>query len=62
MKKEIKKNIYGLVGMSSLFLACGEAETMFMQILWSGAMLTITALAARGFCNNMTEEEKEERV
>jgi hypothetical protein len=62
MKKEIKKTIYGLVVMVSIFLACGEAETMFNQILWSGSFLSIAALAARGFERNMTEEEKEERV
>lgn len=36
MKKEILKTILGFVGMMSLFLACGEGETILSQFLWSG--------------------------
>lgn len=62
MKKSVKKAIYGMVTIISLFLACAEAETAFNQVLWSSSMLLICGLSAKGFENNMTEEEKEERV
>lgn len=56
------KTIYGMVAIVSLFLACSEAETGMSQILWSGSMLLICGLSAKGFEKYMTEEEKNETV
>ena len=48
--------------MTSLFLACGEAETILNQLLWSGSMMIICFASAKGLEALMTEEEKEGRV
>lgn len=62
MKKSVIKTICGMVAVASLVLVCGEAESMFNQILWSGSWLAAFAIAAKGFEMCMTDEEKEERV
>lgn len=62
MKAKIMRTIYGMVTVASLFLACSEAETGMIQILWSGSMLLICGLSAKGFEKYMTEEEKNETV
>ena len=62
MKTSVKKSIYGFIAIISLFLACSEADTTFNQILWSGSMLLISGISAKGFEKHMTTEEKEERV
>ena len=62
MKKSTKKNLFGFVGLASLFIACSEAETMLFQYLWSGSWIFIAALCAIGVGNNLTDEEKEEQV
>lgn len=41
MKKSIIANIFALIAVFSLFLACGEADTSFNQILWSGSWMLI---------------------
>ena len=62
MKKSTKKNLFGFIGLVSLFLAGSEAETQLSQYLWSGSMMLITILCAIGVGNNLTDEEKEEKV
>lgn len=62
MKKSVKKAIFGMVAITSLFLACSEAETSLSQCLWSGSMLVISYLSAKGVERNLSKEEKEERV
>lgn len=62
MKREILKTFLGMVGMTSLMLACAEAETILSQLLWSGSMMLICFLSMKGFERLMTDEEKEERV
>lgn len=62
MKKSIIKTICGVVAVISLVLVCGEAETMFRQILWSGSWMAVFAISAKGFEKCMSKEEKEERV
>lgn len=48
--------------MASLMLACGEAETILNQLLWSGSMMFICFASAKGWEALSTEEEKEGRV
>ena len=60
--KKIKKTIYGLIALASLFLACGESIIPCHQPIWTGSMLLICYLSARLCEKNMTKEEKEERV
>jgi hypothetical protein len=62
MKKEILKTILGFVGMMSLFLACGEGETILSQFLWSGSWMLVCFLSFKGFEKLMTDEEKEEKA
>lgn len=62
MKKEILKTICGVVAAISLVLACGEAESVFNQILWSGSWLSVFAISAKGFEKCLTNEEQEEQV
>ena len=62
MKKSVMKAICGMAAVASLFLLTGEAESLVGQVLWSGSMLTIFAVSAKGFEKCMTKEEKEERV
>ena len=62
MKREILKTFLGMVGMTSLMLACAEAETILSQLLWSGSMMLTCFLSMKGFERLMTDEEKEERV
>lgn len=62
MKEKIMRTIYGMVAVASLFLACSEAETGTIQILWSGSMLLIAGLSGKEFEKYMTEEEKNETV
>lgn len=62
MKTKILKSVLGLTAMTSLFLACGEAETILNQLLWSGSMMIICFASAKGLEALMTEEEKEGRV
>ena len=57
------RTILGMIIVGSLFLACAEAETWFIQILWSGTMLTICAISAKAFEKKyMTKEELEEKI
>lgn len=61
--KTVIKNILAFIGISTLFLACAEADTLLGQILWSGSMITICAVCAKLFEKKfMTEEELEEEV
>lgn len=62
MKKEILKTICGVVAAISLVLACGEADTLFNQIIWSGAWLSAFVASAKGFERCLTNEEQEEQV
>ena len=62
MKTKILKSVLGLTAMTSLLLACGEAETILNQLLWCGAMMIICLVSAKGLEALMTEEEKEGRV
>ena len=62
MKKSILKSVLGLTAMASLMLACGEAETILNQLLWSGSMMFICFASAKGWEALSTEEEKEGRV
>ena len=62
MKKSVMKAICGMAAATSLILVCGEADSFIGQILWSGSMLAIFAISAKGIERCMTEEEKEERV
>ena len=56
------KTICGMAATASLFLVCGEADSLIGQVLWTGSMLAIFAISAKGFEKCMTKEEKEERV
>lgn len=58
----MKKLIYATATIISLFLICCEADTMVNQILWSGSWMLVCGLSAKALGNNLTEEEKEERV
>lgn len=60
--KSFKKSILGMVAMTTLFLACAEAETAFNQLLWSGSMLLICGISAKKLERIFDKEEKEERV
>lgn len=60
MKKSIIKTALGLAAITSLFMACGEAETMFNQILWSGSWMAICYLSGKALKNYMDKEELEE--
>lgn len=62
MKKSVIKTICGMVAVASLVLFCGEAESMFNQILWSGSWLAVFSISSKGFEMCMTDKEKEERV
>ena len=62
MKKSVIKTICGMVAAISLIMVCGEAETIFNQILWSGSWLSVFAISAKGFEKYMSNEEKEEQV
>ena len=62
MKKSVIKTICGVVAAISLVLVCGEAESVFNQILWSGSWLSVFAISAKGFEKCLTNEEQEEQV
>ena len=62
MKNEILKTIMGMVGMTSLMLACAEAETLLNQLLWSGSMMFICCASFKGYEALMSKEEKEEKA
>lgn len=62
MKRKILRTFLGMIGMTSLMLACAEAETIMNQLLWSGSMILICFASMKGFERLMTDEEKEERV
>ena len=62
MKSTIIKTILGMAALISLFLACAEAETFFSQILWSGSMLLICGVSAKGLERYMSNEEINEEV
>lgn len=62
MKKSIIKTICGVVAVISLVLVCGESETLFKQILWSGSWMAVFAISAKGVEKCLSEEEKKERV
>lgn len=48
MKKSIIATILAAIAVLALFLACGEAETSFNQILWSGSWMLVCFLAGKG--------------
>lgn len=58
--KKIKKAIYGLIAIASFVLACGESTDRTDQILWTGSMLLVSGLAAKGLERNMSDEERED--
>jgi hypothetical protein len=57
MKTSIKKTILGMVAITSLFLACGEADSALTQILWSGSMMLICYLSGKALTKYLSEEE-----
>ena len=62
MKAKIMRTVYGMVTVMSLFLACSEAETGMIQILWSGSWMFVCLLSAKRFEKCLDKEEREERV
>lgn len=57
------KTVLGIVCLMSLFLACAEAETAILQLIWSFSMLGICYLSGRILVKNyMTKEELEEEI
>lgn len=63
MKKSIIRAIVGMVTITSLFLACAEADSAINQLLWSGSCLFVCGISAKIFEKHcMTKEEKEEQV
>ena len=61
MKNEILKTILGFVGLMSLFLACGEGETLLGQLLWSGSWMLICLASMKGI-EYLEKKEKKEQV
>lgn len=62
MKKSIISSVLAAIAVIALFLACGEAETSFNQILWSGSWMLVCFLAGKGSTYFMDEVDKEERI
>lgn len=62
MKKSIISTILGLGAVISLFLACGEADTSFNQILWSGSWMSVCFLCGKGSTKYMNEVDEEGRA
>ena len=60
--KNIIKDILGFICLTSLFLACAEAETFIAQIAWSLTMLAICAVSGWGVTKLMTKEELNEKA
>lgn len=48
MKKSIIATILAAIAVMALFIACGEADTSFNQILWSGSWMLVSFLAGKG--------------
>lgn len=57
MKKSIIKYTLGMVTVISLFLACGEAETAFNQILWSGSWMLVCFISGKATTKYFNEED-----
>ena len=45
----------------SLFLACGEADTSFNQILWSGSWMLVCFICGKGSTKLMNEIDEEDK-
>lgn len=59
MKKSIIATILGFIAVISLFLACGEADTSFNQILWSGSWMLVCFVCGKGSSKLIEDIEKE---
>ena len=48
------------IAVIALFLACGEADTSFNQILWSGSWMLICFICGKGSTKLMNDIDKED--
>ena len=61
MKKSIIATALGFIAIMSMFIACGEADTSFNQILWSGSWIMVSFVCGKGSSKLINEIEKEEK-
>lgn len=61
MKKSIIRTIIGMVTITSLMLACAEADSATNQLLWSGSCLLVCGISAKVF-DCITKGEQEEEI
>lgn len=59
MKKSIIATILGFIAVMSLFLACGEADTSFNQIIWSGSWMLICLISGKASTKFIDDIDKE---
>jgi hypothetical protein len=60
--KKILKGVLGVVCVMSLFLACGEGETLSSQLVWTLSWLSVATVSGVLCSKMMTEEELNEKV
>ena len=57
--KSIISTILAAIAVIALFLACGEADTMFNQVLWSGSWMLICFICGKGSTKLIEDIDKE---
>ena len=55
--KSIISTILAAIAVIALFLACGEAETMFNQVLWSGSWMLVCFISGKASTKYFNEED-----
>ena len=58
--KATLSTILAAIAVIALFLACGEADTSFNQILWSGSWMLICFICGKGSTKLMNDIDEED--
>jgi hypothetical protein len=57
--KSIISSILAAIAVIALFLACGEADTAFNQILWSGSWMLVCFISGKASTKFIDDIDKE---
>lgn len=60
--KNIIRGISGFIAVMSIFLACGEGETITSQLTWTGVWLALAFISGTIMKSTFTKEELEEKA